>query len=64
MPQNEPLSSLTDGETGDYQGISDSGDKETAEGEITAAPGPLTHSGGELCVTSAQSSIKSTIQFQ
>lgn len=32
MPQNEPLDSLTDGETGDYRGISDSGDKETAEG--------------------------------
>lgn len=64
MPQNEPLYSLTDGETGDYHGISDPGDKETAEGEITAAPGPLTHSEGELCVTSAQSSIKSTIHSQ
>lgn len=49
------------GETGDYQGISDCGDKETAEGKITAAPGPLTHSEGELCVKSAQSSIKSTM---
>lgn len=64
MPQNEPLYSLTDGETGDYQGISDPGDNEPAEGGMSAAPGPLTHSGGELCVTSAQSSIKSTIQSQ